>query len=591
MQEITTLVELFERSCCLRGPAPLFGVRHDKAFLWVSYSEVHERVAQVRTLLRSLGVKRGDRVALIAENGIDWATVCYATAGCGAIIVPMYTAQRLSDWAYILRDCQPKVVFVGTKHLASALARIRDGLSFIEHVIVLQGSDADDSALPARLQALAGQTAPIEYPSPDDPADFIYTSGTTGQPKGVILSHKNIVSNVLASASTFPLYSSDRSLSFLPWAHCFGQTVDLHLMLHVGAQIGINGDVMSLLPNLGLVKPTILIAVPRIFYRIYDSVQKQISARPAAVRKLFELGLASATKHQRGERLRPDEHLWRVAAEAVIFNKIRNKFGGELRFVISGSAALSQTVGEFVNALGIQVFEGYGLTEASPVVSVNTPGNRKFGTVGRPLVGIAITIDRSTTNPSEDGEIIVEGPNVMCGYHGAPEETAQVITPEGRLRTGDMGHIDTDGYLVITGRIKEQFKLLNGRYVAPAPIEEHLRLSPLVSNCMLYGSDKPYCVLVVVPCLAALEEEARARGLTLSNIEEDAQVCAIVRSDLSVRARVFQSYMRPKKLLIVAEDFTVENGFLTPSMKVRRQAVINRYGDRLARLYAESTQD
>jgi long-chain acyl-CoA synthetase len=499
---------------------------------------------------------------LIAENGIDWATVCYATAGCGAIIVPMYTAQRLSDWEYILRDCQPKVVFAGTRQVATAFSRIRDRLPFVQHVIVMHGDDADETTLPGRLRGLSGQSAPVEYPAPDDPADFIYTSGTTGQPKGVILSHKNIVSNVLASASTFPLSSSDRSLSFLPWAHCFGQTVDLHLMLHLGAQIGINGDVMSLLPNLRLVKPTILVAVPRIFYRIYDNVQKQISGRPAAVRKIFEQGLAASTKHQRGERLSIGEHLWRVAAESLIFSKVRGKFGGHLRFVISGSAALSQSVGEFVNALGIQVFEGYGLTEASPVVSVNTPGNRKFGTVGRALPGISITIDRTVSNHPEDGEIIVDGPNVMLGYHAAPDETAQTITAEGRLRTGDMGHLDSEGYLVITGRIKEQYKLQNGRYVAPAPIEEHLKLSPLVSNCMLYGADK-----------------------------QDPEIYELIRSDLSVRARVFQSYMRPKKFLIVSEDFTVENGFLTPSLKVRRQAVTSCYNDRLAELYAGPTGD
>jgi len=591
MVETKTLVDLFEASCRLRGPAPLFGIRQGEAFQWVSYAEVHQQVARVRGLLRELGIKRGDRVAIIADNSVEWATICYATAGCGAITVPMYTAQRPADWEYILKDCEARVVFVGTKQVANAYSSIHANLPFVAHVIVIQGQPNDSSTLDGRLRLLAGTTAEIEHPSPDDPADFIYTSGTTGHPKGVILSHRNIVSNVLASASTFPLSSSDRSLSFLPWAHSFGQTVDLHLLLHLGAQIGLNGDVMSLLPNLRLVHPTILIAVPRIFYRIYDSVRKQIAERPAAIRRLFSSGVAAATKQQRGERLNPADHLWRIGAEQLIFSKVRKKFGGQLRFAISGSAALNQDVAEFVNALGIQVYEGYGLTEASPVVTVNTPGNRKFGTVGRPLPGVTIAIDRSVTNHDEDGEIVVHGPNVMQGYYRAPEDTARVITADGGLRTGDMGHLDEDGYLVITGRIKEQYKLQNGKYVVPTPIEEHFKLSPMISNCMLYGADRPYCVLMVVPNEAALQEAALQRGLPMTDLQQQTCVHDIVRRDISLRARVFQSYLRPKRLLILSEDFTVENGLLTPSMKIRRQEVINRYSDQLAQLYANPSAD
>lgn len=591
MAELKTLVDLFESSCRARGEAPLFGTRQGNEFHWVSYAEIHQRVAHVRSLLRELGVVRGDRVALIADNGIEWATICYAIAGCAAIAVPMYAAQRPADWEYVLRDCQPRVVFLGTKSLAATYASIKGKLPFVAHSIVIQADDGDDSTLSARLRSLSDATAEIENPLPDDPADFIYTSGTMGQPKGVILSHGNIVANVLACTGAFPLFPSDRTLSFLPWAHSFGQTVDLHLMLHVGAQIGINGDITSLMTNLQLVRPTILIAVPRIFYRIHDGVRQQIEQRPKVIQKLFGAAVAAATKRAQGKSLTMGERIGLMTAETLIFRKVRKKFGGSLRFVISGSAALNRRVAEFVNALGIEIFEGYGLTEASPVVSVNTPGHRKFGTVGKPIPGVTVAIDRTAAQNSNDGEVVVEGPSVMKGYYGAPEDTARVLTADGRLRTGDLGYLDPDGYLVITGRIKEQYKLQNGRYVVPTPIEEHLKLSPLISNCVLYGADRPFCVLLVVPDQTSVESEARQRGLAISHSMEDPLVYDMLKRDVAVRCRQFQSYMRPKKLLVLSEDFTVDNGFLTPSMKVRRQEVINRYNALLAKLYADSTVD
>ncbi len=591
MAEIKTLVDLFETSCEIRGTAPLFGVRAGDSFTWITYEQMHQHVARVRRLLRELGVLRGDRVALVAENSIDWASVCYATAGCAAVTVPMYTAQRPSDWEYILRDCGAKVVFLGSHQIAGAFAQVRGNLPLVEHAIVMEGDAQDAASLNGRLELLSNPTSGPENPLPDDPAGFIYTSGTTGHPKGVILSHGNIVSNVLASASTFPLFPSDRSLSFLPWAHSLGQTVDLHLLLHAGCQIGINGDIASLLTNLTLVQPTILIAVPRIFYRIYEGVQTQIAERSVIVRTLFENGVAAATKRTQASSLNWLDRAWFNLAERLIFSKVRQKFGGKLRFVISGSAALNREVAEFVNALGIEVFEGYGLTEASPVVSVNTPRYRKFGTVGRAIPGVTITIDRAVTNHSEDGEIVVNGPNVMKGYYGAPDDTAKMLTSDGRLRTGDMGHLDADGYLVMTGRIKEQYKLQNGKYVVPTPVEEHFKLSSLISNCMLFGADRPFCVLLVVPNRAALQAEAQVRGLVLSELEEDSQVYDIIKRDVTERAKDFHTYMRPKKLLLLSEDFTVENGLLTPSLKVRRQEIISKYNHRLDKLYADPNPD
>lgn len=590
MNEIRNLVDLFEASCRRMGDAPLFGTRDSDAFRWLSYAHVRERVTRMRRLLRSLGVGPGDRVALIADNSVEWAVICYATLGCGAVLVPMYTAQHAADWEHILRDSGAKVAFLEARKVQTAFERILPSLRGLRHAIALDGSEEDPDLLAGRLAAL-GEGVDVPYrPGPDAPACFIYTSGTTGRPKGVILSHRNIISDVAAAVSLFPITETDRTVSFLPWAHAFGQTVDLHLMIFVGCQVAINEDVSALLTNLSLAKPTVLVAVPRVFARIHDVVRQQIKRRKPAVQRLFHRGLAAASRRARGERLSLVDRGWLAAADRFLFRRVRERFGGRLRFVICGSAALNREVGEFVNAVGIEFFEGYGLSEASPVVAVNNFQHRRFGTVGKPLPGVTVTIDESVGNEPGQGEILVSGLIVMQGYHGLPDETARAITPDGKLRTGDLGYLDQDGYLVITGRIKEQYKLSNGKFVAPAPIEEKLKESPLVANCMLYGSGETYCVLIVAPNLATLEQRAKDSGITIEDLESQPEIRRLLRQELAQLSAEFASYARPKKLLVVSEDFTIENGLLTPSQKVRRNAVIEKYQARLRKLYLESAR-
>lgn len=409
-----------------------------------------------------------------------------------------------------------------------------------------------------------------------------------GRPKGVILTHRNIVFDVIASVSTFPITEADRSLAFLPWAHAFGQTADLHVMVHVGCQVAINGDISALLTNLGLVKPTILVAVPRVFCRIYEVVHKQIALRPLAVRWLFERGLRAATRRANGGKLTLAERLWLATADKLVFRRVRQRFGGCLRFVISGSAALSQQVAEFVNAIGIEFFEGYGLTEASPIVAFNNPQHRRFGTVGKPIPGVTVTIDHTADPNPGVGEILVSGPNVMAGYYRLPEETERAISARGELRTGDLGRLDADGYLAITGRIKEQFKLTNGRYVTPTPIEEKIKESSLITNCLLYGADKPYCVLLVVPEAATLQQLGLAQGVA-GDAASSSTMYRLLKQEVARLSSDFASFARPRKLLVLDEDFTIENGLLTPSHKVRRHAIVQKYQGRLVDLYQANT--
>ncbi|HTA91800.1 MAG TPA: long-chain fatty acid--CoA ligase [Polyangiaceae bacterium] len=583
-----TLVELWEKSTELHGPRELFGTKLGGVWRWITYAEFKTEVDALRAGLAALGVRAGDRIAMIAGNRVEWAAAAYATFGLSATFVPMYEAQPLEDWAFILRDCEAKVVFGSTAQVLEKLAEIRNQLPQLEHMIGLELPEADARSYKKQLAVGRAAPRPAEHPAPEHPACFIYTSGTTGQPKGVVLSHRNIVSNVIASGEIFPLRPSDRSLAFLPWAHAFGQTAELHMLFSVGCALALNDEVPNLVANLAEVKPTLLIAVPRIFNRIYDVVNKQMLERPKPIQSLFHAGIRAATKKKRGESLTLGEGLALAVADRLIFSKVRGRFGGRLRFSVSGSAALAREVAEFVDALGISVFEGYGLTEASPVVSANCPDHCRIGTVGKPLSGVRIEIDRAATGDEKNGEIIVYGDNVMLGYHHREEEERQMLMPDGGLRTGDMGFVDDDGFLHITGRIKEQYKLENGKYVVPSPLEEELKLSPYILNAMLYGLNRPFNVALIVIDEAAVTRWAQGKKLELKDALGDAAVKELIAKELETRAQHFRGYEKPKAFALIREDFTVENGLLTPSLKVRRKLVLDRYLPSLEALYKKS---
>ena len=581
-----TLVELWQWSTEQHSARELFGTKKDGAWHWITYAEFKLEVDALRSGLAALGIAAGDRVALIAGNRVEWAAAAYATFGLGATFVPMYEAQPIEDWAFILKDCEAKIVLGANAKVLEKLDSVKERLPDLAHLIGID-LPASDARSYAQLVA-KGKAQPhtVVQPAPEQDACFIYTSGTTGAPKGVQLSHWNIVSNVIASGEMFPLRPTDRSLAFLPWAHAFGQTAELHMLFSVGCSLGLNDEIPNLIGNLAEVKPTVLIAVPRIFNRIYDGVNKQMSERPKLIRNLFSAGIRAATKKKRGESLTLAEGLALAAADKLIFAKVRGRFGGRLRFCVSGSAALAREVAEFVDALGISVYEGYGLTEASPVVSANCPDATRIGTVGKALPRVRLEIDRVVTGDPKNGEIIVYGDNVMKGYHHREEEEAQMRTADGGLRTGDMGFIDDDGYLHITGRIKEQYKLENGKYVVPSPLEEELKLSPYIANTLIYGLNRPFNVVLVVIDEHAIQKWAREQGLEIKDPTNDQAVRALIGRELEARAHHFKGYEKPKAFELIREDFTVENGLLTPSLKVRRKLVLDLYQSRLEALYA-----
>jgi long-chain acyl-CoA synthetase len=583
--EFQNLVELCERSFREFAARELFGVKRDAGWQWLTYREVGEQVDALRGGLARLGVGRGDIVAIVANNRVEWAVACYATYGLGAAFVPMYQEQLETEWQFILGDCRAKVVLGATAAVTDKLRRMEPALPALQHVVGLELPASDGHSYAALLEA--GRQHPVASisPSSDDVAGLIYTSGTTGMPKGVILTHGNITSNVNAIHTIFTFEPDDRSLAFLPWAHSFGQTCELHCLVSMGCSMAINDEVKNLVANLAEVKPTILYAVPRVFNRLYDGVNAQIASKPAAIQWLFARGMEIARRKSKGETIGAMDGLLLALADRLIFSTVRARFGGRLKYAISGSAALSPEVAAFIDALGITVYEGYGLTETSPIATANYPGARKMGSVGKPIPGVSIQIDRTVTGDGVHGEIVIKGPNVMRGYHNRPEENAAVLMEDRSFRSGDMGYLDPEGFLFISGRIKEQYKLENGKYVVPSPLEEKLKLSPYIANVMIYGANKPHNVALVVPDLEALRTWASKENLALDDVARNERVRELLRAEIESLSRDLKGYERVQNFVIGVEDFTTDNGMLTPTLKLKRRAVLERYGQHLDALY------
>jgi len=590
-QQFQNLVELCDRSCERYQDRPLFGQKRNGSWLWTTYGQFHRLVDRCRGGLARYGIGAGDRVAIVANNRIEWAVAAYATYGLGAAYVPMYRAQRPKEWEFILRDCEAKLVLTADTVALAAVEEMKPRLPSLRHVLGLELTPHDDRSWSTLLANGDAAPTPVIQPDPDSIAGFIYTSGTTGLPKGAMLSHRNIASNISALHQVFTFDPEDRSLSFLPWAHSYGQTAEVHGLISMGCSVAICSDPTKLLEELAEVQPTILVAVPRIFNRIYDAVTTQIDARPGVVRKIIRGGVRGAIKRAHGEHLGALESLELGFDERMVFKKIRDKFGGKLKYAISASATLGLEVAEFIDALGLTVYEGYGLTETSPIVSANYPGHRKLGSVGQVLPGIRVDIDRSVTGDPKIGEIVVHGPNVLVGYHNRPEENAKALTADHGLRTGDLGYVDDDGYLWITGRQKEQYKLENGKYVMPGPIEERFKLSHFIGNVMLYGDGRPYNVALVVPNQAALDAWAKERGWDLKPSFRDLRVHALIRDELAAYGQDLKGYERPREILVLNEDFTVENGLLTPTLKLRRNEVVARYRSHIETLYGRPPRE
>jgi long-chain acyl-CoA synthetase len=577
----TNLVELFRTATQKHAGKPLFGTRRASGWHWTSYAEFARMVDSARAALASMGVERGDRVAIIANNRLEWAVCAYGTYTRAAVYVPMYEAQLDKDWKYILQDSGAKVCFVSGDAVERRIRALQGDLPTLEHVINLDGP---------RYGELLAKTAAVPSTSPadDDVATLIYTSGTTGTPKGVCLTHRNLAANVSGVLEVAPVREGDRSLAFLPWAHVFGGAIELNCVMTLGGTIAICSNTDKLIEYLPEVRPTMLFAVPRIWNKIYDGVQKQVAARPKAIQTLFHVGLRAKHKQKRGQALSLGERLALPLAERLIFSKVVARFGGQLRFAFSGAAALSREVGEFIDDLGIQVYEGYGMTESSGATTANAPECR-IGSVGKPIPGVSVKLDHNAVGAGEgEGEVLIYGSGVMAGYYNQPEATREVMTADGGLRSGDLGRFDADGFLYITGRVKELYKLENGRYVAPAPLEEKLELSPYIAQTLVYGADRPHNVALIVPDMGALASWAQSAGVPSdpAALIADQRTRELIRKEVDSHSREFKGFESIRAFVLSSEELTTQNDMLTPTLKLKRRNVVAKYGSQLDALYA-----
>ena len=595
--QFKNLVDLLNKSVERFASNQLFGTKTNGQWVWTKYSEFGALVDQFRAGLASLGVGNGDRVAVISDNRVEWAVGAYASYGLGACYVPMYQKQHPNDWEYILRDSGAKVVLAANGDITAKVRPYIDKVDTLEAVVDFEGAASDPHSYASLLAVGKGAPVPPADPASSDLCGFIYTSGTTGNPKGVKLSHGNICSNVNAVQHFFPMGSSDRSLSFLPWAHSFGQTVELHLMLSYGAEVAINEAVETLIANLPEVQPTVLVSVPRIWNRIYDGLNKKIAEGSPVKRAMFHAALANAARRRELAAAGSSSfgaELKQKIFDKLVFSKVRARLGGRLAYAISGGAALSQEVAQFINDVGITVFEGYGLSETSPIATANRPGHQRIGSVGKAIMDVEILIDTDIIDGElgEVGEIIIKGPNVMQGYHNLDEETASVIREDGSFRTGDLGRLDADGYLWITGRLKEQYKLENGKYVVPSPLEEQLALSGFINQIMIQGANKLYNVAIIVPDEAAVMGWAKNAGLSgdFRSLLADPKVHELFQGEIDKYGQsVFKGYERVKKFRLVPDEFTTDNEMLTPSMKVKRRNVLKAYQHLIDEMYGEAS--
>lgn len=559
----------------------------DDIWKYLSGTEVIEKIKRIALGLSELGVKAGDRIAIISENRPEWSLTDLAILSLRAVNVPIYTTQAVDQIRYILEDSDAKMLFVSGKKLLKHAEQAIQSVERLERIVMFDAdskpeNDGRAMTLDEVMKVGEGVGDSVDFErlmseiEADDLATIIYTSGTTGEPKGVMLTHENFVSNVNAISKGLPIRSNDRSLAVLPLSHIFERTV-FYVLCSNGVSIHYCAAFDQLASHLQEVNPTIMTAVPRLFEQVYHKIVKKGKAAGGFKTKLFDwsldIGQQYWTAKDTHASVSPVLAAKHALASKLVFSKWRDGVGGKLRFFVSGGAPLSKKLSYAFWAAGIPILQGYGMTEAC-VACANRPEDNKVGSIGTPFDGIEMKI-------GAQDEILIKGPNVMRGYLNKPEETLKALDSEGYYRTGDVGFVDSDGHFFVTDRLKDLFKLSNGKYVAPLQVESLLKQSPLISQPVAVGSGRKQVGALIVPDWDTLKDELRKLGQNADRSREelceDPAVVKVVQNDAVQLTREMNDYERVKRVYLLPREFSIDKGEMTPTLKIKRGVIDEKY--------------
>ncbi|MCB2206098.1 long-chain fatty acid--CoA ligase [bacterium] len=561
------------------------------------YSDMRTMVAQFYHGLAKLGIKDGDRIGLLAENRPEWVVTDLACLYHGAADVPIFPSQTAKQVAYILNDAGTSVVVVSNLFQLNKVMRIRDEVKSLRHIIVMNELDELPEGVISFQQVLdTGLAEHRRHPNalreasilikPEHLCTIIYTSGTTGNPKGVMLTHSNFVANVTAAAEAIEINDSDVLLSFLPLCHVFERMAGYYTAMSCGATVAYAESIETVAENMVEIRPTVVIAVPRLFERIYNRIARMVDKGSGAKKKVFYWAVAVGRKYVQAEKKGGAGVLLksqRALAEKLVFSTLKERTGGRIRYFVSGGAALPRELGEFFEAVGLAIIEGYGLTESSPVIAANRLGKQKFGTVGHALSNVEVKI-------AEDGEILTRGPHVMKGYYNNKKATEEAIDADGWLHTGDVGMLDENGYLYITDRKKHLFVSSGGKNIAPQPIESLFAGNEFIDQFVLIGDKRMFLTALIVPDFNALKEYADARNIVYRDTAEllsHNEVYKLIEGTIQATQKDLANFEKVRRFTLLDEPFTIENGAMTPSLKIRRKVVEERYQDLIEAMYRQ----
>lgn len=565
--------------------------KQDGRYRDISWSQLGEQIRAYGSGLIDLGLKPGDQAAIMAPNCPEWAYADLGIMAAGGRTVPVYHTEAFKTILHILQNSQARFIFTNSPHFAKQLLQQLNRVPQLEKIILLDGEDDHDHIMTLEEFLQRGRKLPaaclektLTEGKRDEIATIVYTSGTTGEPKGAILTHDNILSNIEACCHLIKIDDRDECLSFLPLSHIFERMAGYYMMLHQGVTISYAESVDTVPANLLEIQPTIVISVPRLYEKVYNRILERVTTGPWLKKQIFFLALRVGRRYVAKQQAGKDPGaLLKYGMNlfgTLVFDKLRERMGGKLRFFVSGGAPLVKEIAEFFLAVGIPIYEGYGLTETSPVIAVNYPGSHRLGSVGQPLGNLQVIF-------SEDGELLVEGPSVFHGYWNQPEKTAQAL--HGRqFRTGDIGYLDDDGYLHITDRKKDLIVTAGGKNIAPLELENLLKTDKFVANVMVYGDKKPYLTALVVPDFEALQKYADYKHidfLDLCDLIRHPQILNLIRRRIDQLQNETPSYKQIKRFTLISRDFSADEGEVTPTLKLKRKRISKNFAMILEDIY------